>query len=163
MAEEEKNAWNEDRVDALMPAVAAGLRQRGVPDDDLERECRFVREALCNTLADKQGLWILSDHAHGRCEYALSACIDNRIVNVVMDRTFIDAGGQRWIVDYKISRHEGGDVEAFLDNEQQRYCRQLERYGRIMRLVEPERAVNLALYFPLLKGWRSWEYAGQAD
>jgi len=160
IAESDVTTWDEGRVDTLMPSVEAALRQRGVQDSDLQRESRFVREALCNTLADEQGQWILADHPDGRCEYALTTCIDTRVVNVIMDRTFIDEQGSRWIIDYKVSRHEGGDVNAFLDNEQQRYRGQLERYGRIMRMLEHERTVKLALFFPLLKGWREWDFTG---
>jgi hypothetical protein len=72
-----------------------------------------------------------------------------------MDRTFIDADGVRWIVDYKTSAHEGGGVEAFLDREQERYRDQLERYARLMALRE-DRPIRLGLYFPLLAGWREW-------
>ena len=34
-------------------------------------------------------------------------------------------------------------------------CPQLERYGRLMSQLE-DRPLRLALYFPLLKGWREW-------
>jgi hypothetical protein len=44
---------------------------------------------------------------------------------LVMDGVFRDADGMRWIVGYKTSRHEGGDVEAFLDRERDRYAAQL--------------------------------------
>jgi len=33
----------------------------------------------------------------------------------------------RWIVDYKTGTHEGGDLEEFLDREQERCRAQLER------------------------------------
>ena len=47
------------------------------------------------------------------------------LINVVIDRSFVDADGTRWIVDYKSGRHQGGDPRAFLDREQQRYRDQL--------------------------------------
>jgi ATP-dependent exoDNAse (exonuclease V) beta subunit len=80
-----------------------------------------------------------------------------RVVRGVVDRTFIDEDGVRWIVDYKTSTHEGGELEWFLDGEQLRYRPQLERYGRLFRLAEPERPIRLGLYFPLLGAWREWE------
>jgi len=42
--------------------------------------------------------------------------IDNVISNKI-DRTFVDQDGTRWIVDYKTSRHEEEDVDAFLDQQ----------------------------------------------
>ena len=49
----------------------------------------------------------------------------------------------------------GGQVEAFLDQEQERYRDQLERYADIIRRID-DRPVRVGLYFPLLKGWREW-------
>jgi len=60
----------------------------------------------------------------------------------------------RWIVDWKTSSHEGGDREAFLDNELARYRGQLERYARAMRVFDPDRPLRVGLYFPLLDAWR---------
>jgi ATP-dependent helicase/nuclease subunit A len=72
---------------------------------------------------------------------------------VIVDRTFVDAEGVRWIVDYKTGTHEGSDVEGFLNSEQERYRAQLEGYAR---LLGDDRPVRVALYFPLLGGWREW-------
>ena len=57
-----------------------------------------------------------------------------------IDRTFVDAAGVRWIVDWKTSTHQGGDAEDFLDAELERYRGQLERYARAMKqlLANPE-------------------------
>ena len=76
-------------------------------------------------------------------------------MDLVIDRTFRDADGQRWVVDYKTSSHEGGDVEGFLTREQERYRTQLDRYAALMRMLDDE-PVRRGLYFPLLKGWREW-------
>ncbi len=37
------------------------------------------------------------------------------------------------------------------------YKEQLEKYGALMQLHGSE-PVKLGLYFPLLQGWREWEY-----
>ena len=93
----------------------------------------------------------------------------------MIDRTFVDEEGVRWIIDYKTSRHEGGDIAAFFDNERERYRGQLERYARLMRagsapqedslrsvpqgdLLRSAQRIRLGLYFPLLGGWREWNY-----
>ena len=82
--------------------------------------------------------------------------IDNVISNKI-DRTFVDQDGTRWIIDYKTSRHEEEDVDAFLDQQQERYREQLGKYGALMKLHGNE-PIRLGLYFPLLQGWREWEY-----
>ncbi len=71
-------------------------------------------------------------------------------------RGLIDEHGIRWIIDYKTGSHLGGDPTAFIDNEQQRYQGQLERYAALMGGLE-QRPIRLGLYFPLLTGWREWE------
>lgn len=76
----------------------------------------------------------------------------------VLDRTFVDTQGTRWIIDYKTGDLRDDDVESFLDNELERYRSQLENYAYILNLAE-HRPIKLGLYFPLLKGWRSWDYA----
>ena len=68
----------------------------------------------------------------------------------VIDRLFRDAGGERWIVDFKTSRHEGAGVEAFLDEQVRRYEPQLNAYAAGFHRP------HLGLYFPLLRGWREW-------
>ena len=79
--------------------------------------------------------------------------LDNEPVNVRVDRTFIDPDGVRWIVDYKTSSHEGGNLDEFLDRERERYRVQLDKYVRVFGAME-DRQVRAALYFPLLGGWR---------
>jgi len=78
------------------------------------------------------------------------------VISNSIDRTFVDSDGTRWIIDYKTSRHEEEDVDAFLDQQQERYKEQLEKYGALMKLHEDE-PIRLGLYFPLLKGWREWK------
>ena len=75
-----------------------------------------------------------------------------------LDRTFIDADGVRWIIDFKTSAHEGGASEEFLDSEVERYRAQLERYATAMFKLEA-RPIRVGLYFPLLQAFRDWEPA----
>jgi ATP-dependent helicase/nuclease subunit A len=72
---------------------------------------------------------------------------------VIIDRTFIDADGIRWVVDFKTSPHEGGDRERFLDEEVKRYESQLRRYAQLARGLGPQ-PVRAGLYYPLLGAWR---------
>ena len=61
----------------------------------------------------------------------------------------VDDNGVHWIVDYKTSTHEGGNLPGFLDAEVTRYRPQLRKYAAVYGAwagVEP----RCALYFPLL-------------
>jgi ATP-dependent exoDNAse (exonuclease V) beta subunit len=157
LAQDGAARWDAARVAAAAPALRIGLARLGVPPEELDSAVRRAHQALRNTLADERGRWILdANQREARSEYALTAVLDGRAENVIIDRTFVDADGTRWIVDYKTSSHSGGGLAAFLDREQERYRAQLERYARVVRLLDT-RPVRLGLYFPLLQGWRAWD------
>ena len=151
-------SWDADRINAARGYYRRSLQRLGVPEPDLDWASERVAGALRGLLDDERGNWLLdSAHKEARNEYAVSGLHDGKLVTVIIDRTFVDADGRRWIVDYKTSRHEGGDREAFLDREQARYREQLQKYAAVMAQLD-DRPLRLGLYFPLLAGWREWEY-----
>ena len=157
MAEDGLGAWSALRLASMQPLIRTALRAAGVPAPELEGACRRVRRALEDVLSDARGRWVLhAGHAEAQSELRLTARLDDEIVNVAVDRTFVDEQGTRWIVDYKTGTHEGGSLEGFLDREQERYRAQLERYAHVMHSLDG-RPVRVALYFPLLQAWREWE------
>jgi hypothetical protein len=83
---------------------------------------------------------------------------DGQVVNYIIDRSFIDENGIRWIVDFKTSSHEGSNLQNFLDEEEQRYATQLEQYAQLVRFLEPKLKIRLGLYFPAIGEWREREY-----
>jgi ATP-dependent helicase/nuclease subunit A len=134
------------------------LRALGVPGDHLDTAVVKVLEALATVADDTRGRWILDPaHQEARNEYALTGQLDGRFLHVILDRTFIDADGMRWIIDYKTGSHGGGGLEDFLDREQERYRAQLERYALILQALDP-RPIRLGLYFPLMAAWREWGF-----
>ncbi len=147
--------------DPLRERARILLRREGLEGKPLEEALTLVATAIGNTLSSERGRWILDrNHREARCELPLTVLLDGRPRRLVVDRTFIDEEGRRWIIDYKTGRHEGGDPEAFLDREQERYRAQLEAYAAAFRLLEPERPLRAALYHPMLDGWREWEPDG---
>ena len=100
-----------------------------------------------------RALAVRSRAREAQSELALTGVRGGHIVNAVIDRTFVDADGIRWVVDFKTSPHEGGDLAAFLDSEVVRYAGQLPRYAHLARELGPE-PVRAGLYFPLLGAWR---------
>ncbi len=98
-------------------------------------------------------------HAEARSEYALAGMIDGRLRAVRVDRTFVDADGVRWIVDFKTSEHAGGSLDRFLDEQREKYRDQMAVYRQLFGRFD-SRTIRMGLYFPLFSGWR--EYPGQA-
>lgn len=146
-----------DSLDRRETAWRRRLAELGVAEPELDGVVVRIRRALVATVADERGRWLFdASHREPLSELALTARLDGRTVSIVVDRTFVDASGIRWIVDFKTSAHEGGDLEGFLDRERVRHSRQLETYARVLQMREPGRALRLGLYFPLHSGWREW-------
>ena len=158
MAAEGTHLWNTGRIGELRQNSLESLRALDVPGEELETACDWVEQALANVLADPRGQWVLAGHRERNSEYALTGVYRGDIINIVIDRTFVDEEGIRWIVDYKTSRHESGDIDEFLDLQQERYREQLERYAAVVSALD-DRPIRLGLYFPLLRGWREWAFS----
>lgn len=162
----------EDVPDTQVQAaiVTVQLRNLGLNESRVADAAAKVMKALNNALADERGRWILGSHADARSEWALSVPFESdalsgrngsvdmrfsKVQRVIIDRTFIDDQGVRWIIDYKTSDSGGKKLEAFLDQECNRYADQLNRYADIISKLE-EKPVRVGLYFPMLKAWREW-------
>ncbi|MDB6089213.1 MAG: hypothetical protein JWN85_1997 [Gammaproteobacteria bacterium] len=138
------------RIESDHDAYLHQLRRHGVPDRDLPRAAALVVEALARTIDDQRGRWIFArEHREASSELALTGLASGRLTGVVIDRSFVDRDGTRWVIDFKTSRHEGGGLQAFLDEEMNRYRAQLETYVALARGLGPN-PVRAGLYFPLL-------------
>jgi ATP-dependent exoDNAse (exonuclease V) beta subunit len=139
------------KIEQLQPAFRRMLRKLGTDPEQLDEALGNITAALINTVTDERGRWILSsEHQQAASEYSMTVASGARYEHVVLDRTFVTAGGERWIIDYKTSSHEGGDLEAFLESETSRYLSQLQRYTAAMA-EKDNLPIRAALYFPLLK------------
>jgi ATP-dependent helicase/nuclease subunit A len=158
IAEEGVEKWTCEYIDSEQKSFETALKQLGVPESEREDAVKRVIHALTNMINDERGQWILSkEHDKQQNECPVTGVIDNKLTNAILDRTFVDKEGVRWIIDYKTSRHEGPNLEVFLNHEQERYQEQLEKYGTLMKQLGEEN-IMLGLYFPLLQGWREWRY-----
>jgi hypothetical protein len=149
-------AWRVDDVLVLRSAFQRELRLLGVEEADIAPAAARVSDALISVLEDERGRWILERHDEARSELRLTVRAGPALEHLQLDRTFV-ADGVRWIIDFKTGSHEGADREAFLDAEVMRYRAQLDRYARTMAALDP-RPIRLALYFPLLRAFRSWAF-----
>ena len=130
------------------------LLEAGVDDDHLDGAlARTERAMAAFAESGLAGRLLDPGAAEAASELAVTAVIDGVVQSLRIDRSFVDADGVRWIVDWKTSTHEGGDREAFLDNELARYAPQLQRYARAMRAIDG-RPQRVGLYFPLQDAWR---------
>ena len=148
--------WTDADADAETAAMRAMLVAEGLSGDVLERAGARCETALKQVLASERAAWLLSGrHDEARSEWALSSRHGATVSHHVIDRSFVDREGVRWIVDYKTGEHAGGDARDFLDAEVQRHRPQLERYARLLQAME-DRPIRLGLYFPMLDAWRAF-------
>lgn len=159
MAQDKLYRWDNSRIHSMRRTFKLGLLNNGLSVDHkiLEQAVDRIVIALRNTLADERGQWLLSEKKNAQNELKLTRMMKHGAVNYVIDRTFCDSDNVRWIIDYKTSSHEGADVALFLDRELDRYRNQLNSYAQAFREID-RRKIFLGLYFPLLNGWREWEY-----
>ena len=155
-------AGDRARIEARGPAIETALRTLGVPSAEIAGAAATVHRALAATLADERGRWILDNaHAEAYSEYPLIGMVDGRLRSVRVDRTFVDAEGVRWIIDFKTSEHAGGDLEGFLDAQREKYRGPMAVYRALFARLDP-RPIRAGLYFPLFAGWREYLEAATA-
>jgi ATP-dependent exoDNAse (exonuclease V) beta subunit len=155
VAESGVENWDEEQAAVELSRMRRILIVDGLSGKMLEKACARCMTALQRTLNSERGSWILSGrHQDSHNEWALSVEHDGKVLHSIIDRSFIDKKGTRWIIDYKTASHEGGELDRFLADEETRHAPQLARYASILKKMEPERPVRTALYFPMLDAWK---------
>ncbi len=148
--------WKSRETGEIIDGGQTILVAHGLNGVELESACDSLKTAVENVKSDPQAEWIFSsEHKRIMTEWPLTGRVDQSLARVVIDRTFVDQSGVRWIIDFKSGRHEGRDRSRFVEREKQRYYSQMARYAQIIQNLE-ENKIMLALYFPLLKEWRQW-------
>lgn len=151
--------WSRQRLDGMRSPLLRRARSLGLVGAAGDEAIDLAISALEGAVEDPRGRWILSgQHRDAAAELRVSGIVGDRLVQAVIDRSFIDTDRVRWVIDYKTSTHSGGALEAFLDSECERYRAQLERYAALVSATSGE-PIRLGLYFPLLLQWREWPFA----
>ncbi|NJC87509.1 MAG: DNA helicase UvrD [Desulfuromonas sp.] len=146
--------WPVERLASERPSLRGEMMGNGVPQARIDACLTQVMTALENTLRSVRGRWILGLHRDGACELAMTGVVDDVPVHAVIDRTFIDGDGKRWVIDYKTSAPgEGESVGEFLERERERYRSQLDIYRTLLMRRNPQEEVRAALYLPLIDAW----------
>ncbi len=131
----------------------------GIAQRHVDPTVRRINQLIDAMLSSDRGRWILAPHKQGRNEYALSGDVDGQLINVIIDRTFID-GTDRWIIDYKTSVPGVLSIEEFYQQQIEMYAPQLERYAQLIGRLDPKHRCRCALYFPACDGWYELNLSG---
>lgn len=135
------------------------LIQEGFLLEHIPLAIEKIGQAIKNIRKDPMGQWIVdSSHQESHSEYALTLNHAGSCQHFRIDRTFLDAQGRRWIIDYKSTVPlEHQSIESFLEEMRSRYSEQLQRYGKAISALS-EAPIFFGLYFPLIPAWCAWEY-----
>ncbi|MGI9310815.1 MAG: UvrD-helicase domain-containing protein [bacterium] len=164
--------WRAQKTDARETALWRGkLAEGGIAVGDLDDALAQLRDAVAKARADSRAAWIFSPaHRQVKTEWSLSAraaATAKPVAHFIIDRSFIAADGVRWIIDFKSSRHQGADADAFLDREVERYRDKMTRYAEVVGALTQSTTevdeIKLGLYFPALQGWREWSAANKPE
>ena len=101
-----------------------------------------VVRALTTSIMSEKGQWFLGATREAYTELPLSGVIHGKMVHAVIDRSFVDESGTRWIVDYKIIEPAKGNADSFLSEKGQRYRGQMEAYAALFSRLEPRRTIR---------------------
>jgi len=153
--------WGEEGIQAFTSQQLKGLLYfYGLPEIHLKKALQVLEETLHRIPSCPRAQWILKPHEKARTEYGIFGYLNEEWVEGILDRTFVDESGTRWIIDYKMTfllDETTLPLEDFLDDQQARYESQLFRYAELMALQE-NGPIMLGLYFPRISAWRAWAF-----
>lgn len=153
LAEIPEAKWHQTDWTLYRTSWKHALLRLGVSYFKIDTCLAQIYQVLNLILNCPRATWILSPHVEAFSEYPLSGILEGEVIHGVIDRTFLDRTGTRWIVDYKLT-HPGNEPKMT-------YEPQLSRYAALLRLTTSQ-PIRLGLYFPFVQGWCEWSWAFKA-
>ncbi|HEY5647769.1 MAG TPA: UvrD-helicase domain-containing protein [Pseudomonadales bacterium] len=136
----QRPAWTRQAAD---PERTGG---RSFTQEAALRIADAVAAQVAGVLGDPDGRRLLEARDSAHAEFAVTVVEQGAAQNLVIDRTFIEAGA-RWVVDYKTSvPPPDEDLDRFVREECARYRGQLARYGSAVAALFGG-PIRLAIYF----------------
>lgn len=127
------------------------LSAYGLDRRESDKAIDVIEKSLRATITDAKLSWIFDhDLRDSAAEFAMQSSTHGTVRNHVLDRTFIDDEGYRWIIDYKSAiKPESQSLENFIDQQTMLYTDQLRRY-RALFVQEDNAGIKTALLFTSL-------------
>jgi ATP-dependent exoDNAse (exonuclease V) beta subunit len=148
--------WTQQTAAAHQNYIEKQLSYAGILPSKMKNAASLTSQAISQTLADERGKWILHSHQNSLAEFKITRIQSNKIQHYVIDRTFIDENGIRWIIDYKTTTFSADDLAKFHQREKEKYMTKMQNYADAFRSTEDNR-IKLGLYFPSIPSWHEWE------
>ena len=140
--------WSLDQWNKKKSFYHKRLRQWQLNSKKINDAVQLIDKSIKSIIKDPKACWLLSNkHKLIQQEYALSTQSNGKLLNIIIDRTFID-NNIRWIIDYKTT-HYLDDV----DNKLEKYKSQLKLYQSIMKKFDPIHPIKTGIYFTFNCRW----------
>jgi ATP-dependent exoDNAse (exonuclease V) beta subunit len=138
--------WNDERIRREQAHWQKQIKRMGIAQAD--NALKMVNKHIESVLNDAPNRdWLFGNYAEHHNEYALQTLKEGEVLTSIVDRTFVDGEGTRWIVDYKTSTPNDGEaLEVFLTREAEQYADQLKRYHDLFK-ARGDSSIKTALYF----------------
>jgi len=137
------------------------LKSQGIKPKQMAAAWQAVWQSIQNTLHNPKVRWaLLASHQASRAEWQLQSTDQQGLREEhIVDRSFIDDQGVRWIIDYKTSHILGAGIEynqqnvqRFITQQVEVYRPQLQRYADLIGQLE-QRPQKRVLYFAYFDEW----------
>lgn len=148
--------WQQQSSETQLEYIKQQLSRAHIVSSAHETSAYTIHKMVVNMLEDSRGKWILANHCDAKSEFSITVMLNGKIENLIIDRTFIDENGTRWIIDYKTTMFSHHDLDNFLQKEQKKYLEKMDKYHEAMKLIS-DHPIRMGLYFPALPAWREWE------
>jgi ATP-dependent exoDNAse (exonuclease V) beta subunit len=116
--------------------------------DRLQRTVEFIELSINNCIQTPGCAWIFDPGlAQSATELPISRSTGGNLYHYVVDRTFVDGAGVRWIIDYKTAAPDTGvSEESFIARQLQLHRAQLHNYRTLFEDLGAG-AIKMALLF----------------
>jgi len=156
IANEGISNWHTTKIHTEQVRWQKWLLQLGLNGANLTDGIALIKQIISQTLEDPIGRWLLDEnHLEQNNEFPLTTMVEGVATHMLIDRTFVDAEGVRWIIDYKTSALTSENKSEFLQQAKQQHQEQLKKYADALRYLDT-RPIRLGLYFPAFSGWIDW-------
>ena len=143
-----------DRLENQKPFWQLQLRHLNVDVEELESTLSFIEASVRQTVTHEKLAWVF-DHSldDSQCELPLTRKNAGYLAHSIVDRTFVDGDGNRWIIDYKSGTPANPEaVEQFIEQQKAAHGAQLQNYRELFAGLEsrPIRSALLLTALPQL-------------
>jgi len=154
LAEKGVGFWLEKSLDQRRAWITGLLNLHQVSRNHHAQLLLDIEKSIHNTVTDQKGRWILSKHRQAESEKVLLMNSQQAVKQFVVDRTFLDEKGVRWIVDFKTAKPLDDECkQSFIERESVAYREQLWQYKHLYQSMGAS-VVKVALYFTYYPCWQ---------